>query len=172
MRGVRLSGGPAYPAGPCAKSSKNGGLILDPHLSIFGVPKNTKKSIRAEFLGFWREPKNGTPSRAPKSEILPLFTTLELGPTPQKGTPFWSHFGDLFSQKHEKKGFQKSPQNHSQKTLKMGPKQGVGGGLFYTFGLFLSFFWALNPARTHFAAGTLLDVHFSLFWRHCSRISV
>ena len=36
----------------------------------------------------------------------------------------------------------------------------------------LAVFWALNPARTHFAAGTLLDVHFSLFWRHCSCISV
>ena len=33
------------------KSFKNGGLILDPHLSIFGVPKNAKKSIRALFLG-------------------------------------------------------------------------------------------------------------------------
>ena len=29
----------------------NWGLKWDPHLSIFGVPKNTKKSIRALFLG-------------------------------------------------------------------------------------------------------------------------
>ena len=33
------------------KSFENGGLILDPHLSIFGVPKNAKKSIWALFLG-------------------------------------------------------------------------------------------------------------------------
>ena len=44
----------------------------------------------------------------------------------------------------------------------------TGGGNFTLLGVF----WALNPARTHFAAGTLLDVHFSLFWRHCSCISV
>ena len=25
-------------------------------------------------------------------------------------------------------------------------------------------FWALKPARTHFAAGTLLDLDFSSFW--------
>ena len=33
------------------KIIKKWGLILDPHLSIFGVPKNLKQSIRAEFLG-------------------------------------------------------------------------------------------------------------------------
>ena len=46
LRWARLCRRPLIP-----KSSKNGGLILDPHLSIFGVPKNPKKSIRAEFLG-------------------------------------------------------------------------------------------------------------------------
>ena len=116
------------------------------------------------FKGLGGGPKNGAPSRAPKSEILLLFTALQLGPTPQKGTPFWLYFGDLFSQKNEKRGFQKRPKNQSPKTLKMGPKQ---GGL-----IFLDVFWALNPARTHFAAGTLLDLYFSLFWRHCSCISV
>ena len=55
-----------------------------------------------------------------------LFTALEPGPTLQKGTPFWVHFGVLFSQKNEKRGFQKSPKNQSQKILKMGPKQGGG----------------------------------------------
>ena len=40
-----------YDPYPFPKSSKNGGLILDPHLNIFGVPKNAKKSIRVEFLG-------------------------------------------------------------------------------------------------------------------------
>ena len=75
-------------------------------------------------------PENGAPSRAPKSEMLPLFTTLELGPASQKGTPFCSHFGDLLGQKHEKRGFQKDPKNQLQKTLKMGPKQ---GGRVYVF---------------------------------------
>ena len=42
--------------------------------------------------------------------------------------------------------------------VKMGPK--LGGVLFTVLGLF----WALNPARTHFAAGTLLDLDFSPFW--------
>ena len=63
-----------------------------------------------------------------------LFTTLELGPTPQKGTPFWFYFGDLFSQKNEKRGFLKRPQNQFPKTIKMGPK--LGGG-FEEIGLFL-----------------------------------
>ena len=150
-----------------SKSFKNGGLILDPHLSIFGVPKIRKKIDPGRiFRGLGGGPKNGAPSRAPKNEILPLFTTLELGSTPQKGTPFWLYFGDLFCQKNEKRGFQKSPQNQFQKTLKMGPKQ---GGVNSDF---LVFFWGLNPARTHFAAGTLLDLYFSVFCGHCSCISV
>ena len=85
------------------------------------------------FRGLGGGPKNGPPSRAPKSEILLLFTTLELSPTSQKWTPFWVHFGDLFSQKNEKRGFQKSPENQPPKTLKMGPKQ---GGVNQTLGFF------------------------------------
>ena len=64
-----------------------------------------------------------------------LFITLELGPASQKGTPFWVYFGDLFSQKNEKRGFLKRPKNQSQKTFKMGPKQ---GGVFDLFGCFLT----------------------------------
>ena len=130
--------------------------IDPPFEHVWGPHKSSKSGPRLIFRGLGRGHKNGPPSRVPKSEILLLFTTLELGPASQKGTPFWSHFGDLFCQKNEKRGFQKSPKNQSQKTLKMGPK--LGGVL-----IFLSFFWALNPARTHFAAGTLLDVHFSPF---------
>ena len=103
------------------KSSKNGGLILDPHLSIFGVPKNAQKAVRAEISGgLGRGPKKGTPSRVPKSGILQLFITFELGPRSHKGTPFRYHFGDLFSKKNEKRGFQKSaknpvPKKHSER---------------------------------------------------------
>ena len=50
------------------------------------------------------------------------------------------------------------PEMSSKKTLKTGPK--LGGGYL----TFLSAFWALKPARTRFAAGTLLDLDFSLFW--------
>ena len=77
------------------------------------------------FKGLGGGPKNGAPSRFPKSEILLLFTTLELGPTSQKGTLFWSHFGDLLGQQNEKRGFQKDPKNQLQKSFKKGPKQGV-----------------------------------------------
>ena len=97
----------------------------DPPFEHFlGPHKSSKSGPRRIFGGLGRGPKKGTPSRGPKSEILLLFTALELGPRSQKGTPFWSHFGDLFSQKNEKRGFQKSPKNHSQKTLKMGPHWG------------------------------------------------
>ena len=75
-------------------------------------------------------------------EILPLFTTLELGPTSQKWTPFWVHFGDLFSQKNEKRGFQKRLKNQSPKTLKIGPKL---GGVFYPFGSFFHLWTLLGP---------------------------
>ena len=102
------------------KSPKN----RPPIWAFLGSQKSAKNDPYLIFRGPGGGPKNGTPSRAPKSEILLLFTTLELGPTSQKGTPFWSHFGDLFSQKNEKRGFQKSPKNHSQKTLKMGPQWG------------------------------------------------
>ena len=104
--------------------SKNETKIYPPSEHFGGPQKCSKIDPCRIFRGPERGPKNGTPSRAPKSEILLLFTTLELGPTSQKGTPFWSHFGDLFSQKNEKRGFQKSPKNHSQKTLKMGPQWG------------------------------------------------
>ena len=91
------------------------------------------------FKGLGGGPKNGPPSRGPKSEILQLFTTLELGPASQRGTPFWSHFGDLLCQKNEKRGFQKSLKNKFQKTLEMGPKPG-GGDNFRSF-------LPLNPPR-------------------------
>ena len=146
---------------------KWGSHFRPPFEHFWGPQKSSKIDPGLIFRGLGGGPKNGAPSRAPKSGILLLFTTLELGPTSQKGTPFWSHFGDLFCQKNGKRGFQKRPKNQSQKTFKMGPK--LGGGAYFTL---LVFFWALKPARTHFAAGTLLDLHFSLFWRHCSCISV
>ena len=109
------------------KSPKN-----RPPFHIFWDPTNPQKiDPRRIFRGLGRGPKKGTPSRGPKSEILPLFTTLELGPASQKGTPFWVYFGELFSQKNEKRGFLKRPKNQSQKTFKMGPKQ--GGGLNHDF---------------------------------------
>ena len=136
-----------------------------------GSPNGPQKLLKIDKSMFWRglkkRPQKWTLSRIRKSEILPLFTTLEQGPTSQKGTPFWLYFGDLFSQKNGKRGILKSPQNQSQKIFKMGPK--LGGGLFWSFWVLFS---PLNPARTHFAAGTLLDLHVSLFWRHCSCISV
>ena len=92
-----------------------------PQMDPKSRPKSTERAFRR---GLEKGPQKGTLSRTRKSEILLLFTTLELGPRSQKGTPFWSHFGDLFSQKNEKRGFQKSPKNHSQKTLKMGPHWG------------------------------------------------
>ena len=88
-----------------------------------------------------------------------LFTTLELGPAPPKGTQFWSHFGDMVCQSNEKRRFQKCPQNQFRKTLKTSPK--TGGGVIVTFGFF---FLALDPPWSHFAAGTLLDLNASLFW--------
>ena len=80
-----------------------------------GSQKSQKKDPGLIFKGLGGGPKNGAPSRAPKSEILPLFTTLELGPTSQKGTPFWSFFGDQFCQKNGKRG--------SRKVLKINPKK-------------------------------------------------
>ena len=80
-----------------------------------GSQKSQKNDPGRIFRGLGGGPKNGAPSRAPKSEILLLFTTLELGPTSQKGTPFWSRFGDLFCQKNEKRG--------SRKVLKITPKK-------------------------------------------------
>ena len=130
MRGGRtpnLRGKPPSPFGPkldskvgLKKSPKNRPQIDPPFEHFWGPKKCSKIDPCLIFRGLGGGPKNGAPSRAPKSEILLLFITLELGPTSQKGTPFWSHFGDLFSQKNEKRGFQKSPKNHSQKTFKMG----------------------------------------------------
>ena len=107
---------------------KWGSHFRPPFKHFWGPQKCSKIDSGFIFRGLGGGPKNGPPSRGPKSEILLLFTTLELGPTSQKGTPFWLYFGDLFSQKNEKRGFQKRPKNQSPKTLKMGPKL-EGGGL-------------------------------------------
>ena len=73
--------------------------------------KSSKIDPRLIFGGLGGGPKNGTPSKTPKSEFLLLFTTLQQGPGSQKGTPFRYHFGDPFSQKNEKRGFQKRAKN-------------------------------------------------------------
>ena len=145
---------------------KWGSHFRSPFEHFWGPQKCSKIDSGFIFRGLGWGPKNGPPSSGPKSEILLLFTTLELGPTSQKWTPFWVHFGDLFSQKNEKRGFQKRSENQSQKIFKMGPKQ---GGVFL---MFFGLFSPLNSARTRFAAGTLLDLYFSPFWRLCSCISV
>ena len=92
-----------------------------------GDPKNHKKAIRAEFL---RVSSNGVPSRVSKSEILLLFTTLELGRASQKETQFWDHFGDRVCKKNEKRGFQKIIKNHVKKTLQSGPQNRTIWGSF------------------------------------------
>ena len=95
-----------------------------------------------------------------------LFTTLELGPTSQKGTPFWVHFGDLFSQKNEKRGFLKRPQNQSQKIFKMGPKQ--GGVFFRSWGPFLTSEPCSDPLCCWNAPGPLFfTILASLFLHFC-----
>ena len=114
---------------------KWGSHFRSPFEHFWGPQKCSKIDPGLIFRGLGGGPKNGPPSRGPKSEILLLFTTLELGPTSQKGTPFWVHFGDLFSQNIEKRGFLKRPQNQSPKTLKMGSK--LGGGFFGYFCAFL-----------------------------------
>ena len=73
--------------------------------------KSSKIDPRLIFWGLGGGPKNGTPSKTPKSEFLLLFTTLQQGPGSQKGTPFRYHFGDPFSQKNGKRGFQKRAKN-------------------------------------------------------------
>ena len=135
-----------------------------------GSPNRPQKLLKIDKSVFWRglkkRPQKWTLSRIRKSEILPLFTTLELGPTSQKGTPFWSHFGDLFSQKNEKRGFQKRPKNQSPKTLKMGPKQ--GGGVFQTFGSFLRSEPCSDPLCCWNAPGPLFFIILaSLFLHFC-----
>ena len=102
--------------------------------AFWGPQKSSKIDPGLIFKGLGGGPKNGAPSKAPKTEIVLLFITLQLGPTSQKGTPFWSHFGDLFCQKNEKRGFQKRPKNQSPKTVKMGPK--LGGGNLGILGSF------------------------------------
>ena len=109
------------------------------------------------FRGLGEGPKNGPPSRKPKSGILLLFTTLELCPTSQKGTPFWVFLGDLFSEKYEKRGFLKSPQNQSPKTLKMGPK--MGGGL-------ILYFWAFFDLSTLLGLTLLLERSWTWIFHH------
>ena len=95
-----------------------------------------------------------------------LFTTLELGSTSQKGGPFWYHFGDLFSQKKEKRGFQKRPQNQSPKTLKMGPKQ--GGVFSILLGSFLTSEPCSDPLCCWNAPGPLFfTILASLFLHFC-----
>ena len=123
-----------------------------------GSRKSLKNDPYLIFRGLGGGPKNGTPSRVPKSEILVLFITLELGPTSQKGTPFWLYFGDLFSQKNEKRGFQKRPKNQSQKTLKMGPKQ----GFFDNFGSFFDLWTLLGPTLLLERSWTSIFHHFGV----------
>merc|ERR1712078_582005 len=110
---------------------KWGSHIFCYFVHFWGPKKSSKIDPGLIFRGLGGGPKNGAPSRAPKSEILLLVITLQLGPTPQKGTPFWSHFGDLFCQKNEKRGFRKRPKNQSQKTFKTGSK--LGGWLILQF---------------------------------------
>ena len=148
------------------KNPKNRPQIDPPFEHFWGPQKCSKIDPCLIFRGLGGGPKNGTPSRVPKSEILLLFTTLELGPTSQKGTPFWSHFGDLFSQKNEKRGFQKRPKNQSQKTFKMGPKQ--GGGNLRLLVLFLTSEPCSDPLCCWNAPGPLFfTILASLFLHFC-----
>ena len=66
----------------------------DPPFEHFlGPQKASKSGPRRIFGGFGGGPKKGTPYRGPKIEILLLFTTFQLGPGSQKGTPFRDHVG-------------------------------------------------------------------------------
>ena len=103
--GVRRSGGLPRPVDPFFKIVKKWGSHFRPPFEHFWGPQKSQKIDPGRiFRGLGGGPKNGAPSRAPKSEILQLFTTLELGPTLQKGIPFCLYFGDLFCQKKRKKG--------------------------------------------------------------------
>ena len=94
-----------------------------------------------------------------------LVTTLELGTTPQKGTPFCLYFGDLFSQKNEKRGFQKRPQNQSQKIFNMGPKQGF---FFTVLGPFFTSEPCSDPLCCWHAPGPVFfTILASLFLHFC-----
>ena len=75
---------------------KWGSHFRPPFEHFWGPQKSLKIAPGRIFKGLGGGPKNGAPSRAPKTEILRLFTTLELGPMSQKGTPFRLDFGDLF----------------------------------------------------------------------------
>ena len=86
------------------KNTKN----RPPFQHFLGPQKLSKIGLRRIFRGLGRGPKKGTPSRGPKSEILLLFITLELGPRSQKGTPFRGYFGELFSKKKQKMGVSKT----------------------------------------------------------------
>ena len=103
------------------------------------APQISKKSFDWIFEWFWRGTKNGAAFRAPKNDILLPFTTLGLGPAPQKGTPFWSHFGDRFHQKNRKRGFQtKKQQKHiSNKHSKWVPNIVFFSFLLFDFGALL-----------------------------------
>ena len=115
---------------------KWGSHFRPPFEHFWGPQKCSKIDPGLIFRGLGGGPKNGPPSRAPKSEILLLFTTLELGPTSQKGTPFWSHFGDLFCEKTKKGGSRKGLKISPQKQSKWVPNR--GGGFFDLFGSFFT----------------------------------
>ena len=145
---------------------KWGSHFRPPFEHFWGPQKCSKIDPGLIFRGLGGGPKNGAPSRAPKSEILILFTTLQLGPTSQKWTPFWVHFGDLFSQKNEKRGFQKRPKNQSPKTFKMCPKQ--GGAYFTLLVLFLTSEPCSDPLCCWNAPGPLFfTILASLFLHFC-----
>ena len=72
-------------------------------------PKCRPKSIKRVFWrGLERGPRNGTLSRTRKSEILPLFTTLQQGRRSQKRHIFGYHFETVWETKSLKTGFQNS----------------------------------------------------------------
>ena len=77
------------------------------------VPKWTPKVVKKiDKSVFWRglkkRPQKWTLSRIRKSEILPLFTTLQQGRRSQKRHIFGYHFGTVWETKSLKTGFQNS----------------------------------------------------------------
>ena len=103
------------------------GLFLDPFpdplqkgsdfYDSLGSQKSQKIDPGRIFRGLGGGPKNGAPSRAAKSEILLLFTTLEQGQTSQKWTPFWELFEDQFCTKYEKMRKRRMPKNSCRKKV-------------------------------------------------------
>ena len=88
-----------------SQSSKNGGLILDPHLSIFGVPKNAKKSIRAEFLRVSEGVLKMKPRpRLQKVRFCNYLLHLSWVQRFKKGPRFGAILGTYFVKKKRKKG--------------------------------------------------------------------